>query len=37
MDESNEQFVAYFLPTDETLKKRKRDFETDTEYEVEDT
>ncbi|RUS73813.1 hypothetical protein EGW08_018430 [Elysia chlorotica] len=37
VDESNEQFVAYFLPTDDTLKKRKRDAETDTEYEVEDT
>ncbi|KAK3708229.1 hypothetical protein RRG08_023638 [Elysia crispata] len=37
VDESNEQFVAYFLPTDETLKKRKRDAETETEYEVEDT
>lgn len=37
VDESNEQFVAYFLPTDETLKKRKRDTEADTEYEVEET
>ncbi len=26
MDESGEQFVAYFLPTDETLEKRQEDF-----------
>ncbi|KAF5294626.1 hypothetical protein FQA39_LY02758, partial [Lamprigera yunnana] len=26
MDESGEQFVAYFLPTDETLQKRREDF-----------
>lgn len=26
MDESGEQFVAYFLPVDETLKKRREDF-----------
>jgi RNA polymerase II-associated factor 1 len=32
MDESGEQFVAYFLPTDETLGKRKRDAEEDVEY-----
>ena len=25
MDENNEQFVAYFLPTPETLAKRKND------------
>ena len=25
MDESGEQFVAYFLPTDETLAKRRSD------------
>ena len=25
MDESGDQFVAYFIPTDETIKKRKRD------------
>ena len=24
-DESGDQFVAYFLPSDETLKKRKRE------------
>lgn len=27
MDESGEQFVAYFLPTDETMGKRRQDFE----------
>jgi len=32
VDESGEQFVAYFLPTDETLGKRKRDAEVDVEY-----
>ena len=26
MDESGEQFVAYFLPTDETLEKRRDDY-----------
>ncbi|XP_055849169.1 RNA polymerase II-associated factor 1 homolog [Episyrphus balteatus] len=26
MDESGEQFVAYFLPTDKTLEKRREDF-----------
>lgn len=26
MDESGEQFVAYFLPTEETLTKRREDF-----------
>lgn len=25
MDESGEQFVAYFLPTDETLTQKKKD------------
>ena len=39
MDESGEQFVAYFLPTEDTLEKRRTDFsmerqyEDDTEYE----
>lgn len=39
MDESGEQFVAYFLPTEDTLEKRRIDFsmernyEDDTEYE----
>jgi len=33
MDESGEQFVAYFLPTEETLEKRRRDFVNTVEYE----
>lgn len=39
MDESGEQFVAYFLPSGETLEKRRRDaaneviYEDDEEYE----
>uniref|UniRef100_A0A1E1XAW8 RNA polymerase II-associated factor 1 homolog n=1 Tax=Amblyomma aureolatum TaxID=187763 RepID=A0A1E1XAW8_9ACAR len=32
MDESGEQFVAYFLPTEDTIKKRKRDAEEGMEY-----
>ena len=32
MDESGEQFVAYFLPTEETLEKRNRDQEMKKEY-----
>lgn len=38
MDEQGEQFVAYFLPTDETLKKRtedadnKKQYQSDAEY-----
>ena len=32
MDESGEQFVAYFLPTDETLEKRREDFTKGMEY-----
>ncbi|KAL5009065.1 hypothetical protein ScPMuIL_014646 [Solemya velum] len=32
VDESGEQFVAYFLPTDETMTKRKRDAENEVEY-----
>ena len=37
MDESSgEQFVAYFLPTEETLEKRKRDIEAGQEYDPED-
>ena len=35
MDESGEQFVAYFLPTDETREKRKKDLEEGREYEEE--
>lgn len=39
MDESGEQFVAYFLPTEETLEKRRMDlineilYEDDQDYE----
>lgn len=42
-DASGEQFVAYFLPTEETLEKRKRDaengvdFDPDQEYEYKQT
>uniref|UniRef100_T1JIF2 RNA polymerase II-associated factor 1 homolog n=1 Tax=Strigamia maritima TaxID=126957 RepID=T1JIF2_STRMM len=32
MDESGEQFVAYFLPTEETTTKRKRDIDDSVEY-----
>lgn len=32
MDESGEQFVAYFLPTESTLEKRKNDFINNVEY-----
>ena len=32
MDENNEQFVAYFLPTSETLTKRKDDEEQSVSY-----
>lgn len=32
MDESGEQFVAYFLPLDETLDKRRRDFTAGIDY-----
>lgn len=39
MDESGEQFVAYFLPTDDTMVKRaedmlkERDYDDEGEYE----
>lgn len=36
VDDQGEQFVAYFLPTEETLGKRKRDAEIGVEYEPED-
>jgi len=36
MDEKGEQFVAYFLPTQEMLGKRKRDAENEVEYEHEE-
>ena len=32
MDESGEQFVAYFLPIPETLEKRRRDVEAGISY-----
>jgi RNA polymerase II-associated factor 1 len=35
MDESGEQFVAYFLPTEETLEKRRIDFSMERSYEDE--
>lgn len=36
MDESGEQFVAYFLPTEPTLEKRRRDFTNGIDYEDEE-
>lgn len=33
MDESGQQFVAYFLPTEETLEKRRNDFINEIPYE----
>lgn len=33
MDESGEQFVAYFLPTEDTLEKRRLDFSNELPYE----
>ena len=32
VDASGDQFVAYFLPTKETIRKRKRDQETEMDY-----
>lgn len=32
VDASGDQFVAYFLPTKETIGKRKRDLETEMDY-----
>ena len=32
VDESGEQFVAYFLPTEETRNKRKRDIDDTVDY-----
>uniref|UniRef100_A0A8C9S2Z2 RNA polymerase II-associated factor 1 homolog n=1 Tax=Scleropages formosus TaxID=113540 RepID=A0A8C9S2Z2_SCLFO len=32
MDEEGNQFVAYFLPNDDTMRKRKRDLEEDLDY-----
>uniref|UniRef100_A0A674NB55 RNA polymerase II-associated factor 1 homolog n=1 Tax=Takifugu rubripes TaxID=31033 RepID=A0A674NB55_TAKRU len=36
MDEEGNQFVAYFLPNEDTLRKRKRDFEEGMDYMPED-
>lgn len=36
VDESGDQFVAYFLPTEETIKKRKHDVEMEQEYDPEE-
>ncbi|XP_077397686.1 RNA polymerase II-associated factor 1 homolog [Festucalex cinctus] len=36
MDEEGNQFVAYFLPNEDTLRKRKRDFEEGLDYMPED-
>ncbi|ELU12581.1 hypothetical protein CAPTEDRAFT_117955 [Capitella teleta] len=36
VDESGDQFVAYFLPTEETIKKRKRDADNTLDYQEED-
>lgn len=33
VDESGDQFVAYFMPTLETIEKRKRDAEIEIDYE----
>lgn len=33
MNFSGEQYVTYFLPTQETLRKRKRDVEAGIDYE----
>ncbi len=32
VDEAGDQFVAYFLPTEENLGKRKRDAELEQDY-----
>lgn len=36
MDEEGNQFVAYFLPNEETIRKRKRDSEEGVDYMAED-
>jgi len=36
VDKNGEQFVAYFLPTEDTIKKRNRDNDNDTEYDADD-
>ena len=37
VDEEGDQFVAYFLPTEDTRKKRKRDVEEEMDYSPEET
>ena len=37
MDENGEEFVAYFLPTEDSLAKRKRDEENEVDFEPGDT
>lgn len=37
VDEDNEQFVAYFLPTDETRTKRREDQQENLDYDPEFT
>ena len=32
MDEEGNQFVAYFLPNEETIRKRKRDVDEELDY-----
>ena len=36
VDEQGDQFVAYFLPTEETLGKRKRDHQQGQDYQEDD-
>lgn len=36
MDKNGEQFVAYFLPNEDTIKKRNRDNDNDTDYDADD-
>ena len=36
VDEQGDQFVAYFLPTEETLGKRKRDSELSQDFQEDD-
>ena len=36
VDEQGDQFVAYFLPTEETLGKRKRDSELSQDFKEDD-
>lgn len=36
MDEEGNQFVAYFLPGEDTMRKRKRDQEEGLDYMAED-